>query len=43
MYGGKAYEDALNEQLKQKFVDQLVEHKLNIVGYPKFDLTSSEG
>ncbi len=43
MYGGKAYEDALNEQLNKKFVDQLVEHKLNIVGYPKFDLTSSEG
>lgn len=43
MYGGKAYEDALNEQLNKKFVDQLVEYKLNIVGYPKFDLTSSEG
>ena len=43
MYGGRAYEDALNEQLNKHFVDQLVEHKLNIVGYPKFDLTSSEG
>lgn len=43
MYGGRAYEDALNEQLNQKFVEQLVEHKLNIVGYPKFDLSSSEG
>lgn len=43
MYGGKAYQDALNEQLNKQFVDQIVEHKLNIVGYPKFDLTSSEG
>lgn len=43
MYGGRAYEDSLNEQLNKKFVDLLVEHKLNIVGYPKFDLTSSEG
>jgi len=43
MYGGKAYEDALNEQINKNFVDQLVENKLNIVGYPKFDLTSSEG
>jgi trigger factor len=43
MYGGQAYEDALNEQINKTFVDQLVEHKLNIVGYPKFDLTSSEG
>ncbi|MDD3266909.1 MAG: trigger factor [Burkholderiales bacterium] len=43
MYGGRAYEDSLNEQLNKSFVDLLVEHKLNIVGYPKFDLTSSEG
>ena len=43
MYGGKAYEDALNEQINKKFVEILVEQKLNIVGYPKFDLTSSEG
>ena len=43
MYGGKAYEDALNAQINKKFVDQLVENKLNIVGYPKFDLTPSEG
>lgn len=43
MYGGRAYEDSLNEQLNKQFVEKLVEHKLNIVGYPKFDLTSSEG
>ncbi len=43
MYGGRAYEDSLNEQLNKKFVDLIVEHKLNIVGYPNFDLTSSEG
>ena len=43
MYGARAYEDSLNDQLNKQFVDLLVEHKLNIVGYPKFDLTSSEG
>lgn len=43
MYGGKAYEDSLNTQLNKKFVDLIVEHKLDIVGYPKFDLTNSEG
>jgi len=43
MYGGKAYEDALNNQLNKKFVDLVVEHKLNLAGYPKFDLTNSEG
>jgi trigger factor len=42
-YGGRAYEDALNKQLNKDFVAELVEHKLNIVGYPKFDLASSEG
>ncbi len=43
MYGAKAYEDALNHQLNHNFVAQITEHKLNIIGYPKFDLTSSEG
>lgn len=43
MYGGRAYEDALNQQLNQHFSDQVLEHKFNIVGYPSFDLTSSEG
>ena len=43
MYGARAYKDSLNDQLNKQFVDLLVEHKLNIVGYPKFDLTSSEG
>ncbi len=43
MYGGKAYEDSLNTHLNQKFFDLVTEHKLNLAGYPKFDLTSSEG
>lgn len=43
MYGGKAYEDSLNTHLNKKFVDLVVEHKLDLAGYPKFDLTNSEG
>ena len=43
MYGGKAYEDSLNTHLNKKFIDLVVEHKLELSGYPKFDLTSSEG
>lgn len=43
IYGGKAYEDALNNHLNRKFVDLVVEHKLELSGYPKFDLTNSEG
>lgn len=43
MYGGKAYEDSLNNQINKKFVDIVVENKLNLVGYPKFDMTKSEG
>ena len=43
MYGGKAYEDSLNTHLNKKFFDLVTEHKLNLAGYPKFDLTSSEG
>ena len=43
MYGGAAYEDALNDQINKQFVAELVEHKLQVVGQPKFDLTSSEG
>ena len=43
MYGGKAYEDSLNTHINKKFVDLVVEQKLNIVGNPEFDLTNSEG
>jgi trigger factor len=43
MYGGKAYEDSLNSHLNKKFFDLVVEHKLDLAGYPKFDLTQSEG
>ena len=43
MYGGKAYKDSLNTHLNKKFFDLVTEHKLNLAGYPKFDLTSSEG
>ena len=43
MYGSKAYEDSLNNHLNKHFVDFISEHKLNLAGYPKFDLTNSEG
>lgn len=43
MYGGRAYEDSLNEQLNKQFVEKIVEHKLNPIGNPEFDLTTSEG
>lgn len=43
MYGGKAYEDSLNEQINKKFDDIVNQNKVDLVGYPKFDLTQSEG
>lgn len=43
MYGSKAYEDSLNTHLNKKFVDLVTDHKFNLAGYPKFDLTNSEG
>src|SRR5579863_830890 len=43
MYGGKAYEDSLNDQINKKFGDYIDQNKVDIVGYPKFDLTQSEG
>lgn len=42
MYGGKAYEEALNSQLQKKFVDIVVENKLDLAGYPEFDLVNKE-
>ena len=43
MYGGKAYEDSLNNAMSKKFTDLVIENKYDIVGQPKFDLTNSEG
>lgn len=43
MYGGQAYEDSLNDQINKKFGDYIDQNKVDIVGYPKFDLTQSEG
>src|SRR6185437_461406 len=43
MYGGQAYEDSLNDQINKKFGDYIDQNKVEIVGYPKFDLTQSEG
>jgi trigger factor len=43
MYGGQAYEDSLNNKINEKFGAIVDENKVNIVGYPKFDLTNSEG
>lgn len=43
MYGGRAYEDSLNDLLNKKFIDELVENKLNPVNEPNFNLDSSEG
>jgi trigger factor len=43
MYGGKAYEDALNDEISKKFSAIVDENKLNLAGYPKIDLTTDEG
>lgn len=43
VYGGKAYEDALNDHINRKFIDIVINEKLEIAGYPKFDLSNSEG
>ncbi|MCC2625983.1 MAG: trigger factor [Burkholderiales bacterium] len=43
MYGGQAYEDSLNNKINEKFGAIVTENKVDIVGYPKFDLTNSEG
>ncbi|MFN8770873.1 MAG: trigger factor [Neisseriaceae bacterium] len=42
MYGGKAYEDALNNQINKRFVDIVIENKIDLVGYPEFDLVNKE-
>lgn len=43
MYGGQAFEEALNRQLNQAFLNLVEEHNIELAGYPKFDLTNSEG
>ena len=42
MYGTKAYEDALNTSIQQKFTALVKENQLELADYPKFDMTSSE-
>jgi trigger factor len=42
MYGGKAFEDALNDQINKKFVSVITENKLDLAGYPDFELTNKE-
>jgi trigger factor len=43
MYGGQAYEESLNKEINKQFAVIVIENKYNIIGQPKFDLTSSEG
>jgi trigger factor len=42
MYGNSAYNDALNDQINKKFVDLVIENKINLVGTPEFDLVNKE-
>ena len=42
MYGQQAFEEALNDKLEKTFIELVIEHKVNIVGYPKFDLANSD-
>lgn len=43
MYGGSAYEDALNKQINHLFIELVTSNKLDLAGEPKFELKSSEG
>jgi trigger factor len=43
MYGGNAFEDALNSHIQKKFSAAILEDKVAIASTPKYDLTSSEG
>ena len=42
MYGQQAFEEALNDNLEKQFIELITAHKLNLVGYPKFDLAKSD-
>ncbi len=42
MYGGKAYEDALNTQINKEFVNIIIENKIDVVGHPEFDISNQE-
>lgn len=41
-YGGKAYEDALNNQINKEFVDAITKHKIDMAGAPQFNLENAE-
>ncbi len=42
MYGQQAFEEALNDKLDKAFVELVVENKVNVAGYPKFDLADND-
>ena len=42
MYGQQAFEEALNAKLEKQFIELIMEHKINLVGFPKFDLNTSD-
>jgi trigger factor len=42
-YGGKAYEDSLNQHINKRFGELVKEHNLDIADYPDFKLETSEG
>jgi trigger factor len=43
MYGSESFEEVLNKKVNDNFFKILLESKLIPAGYPKFELTSSEG
>jgi trigger factor len=42
MYGGKAFEDSLNNHINKVFSDVISNNKLNIVNTPEFDLINKD-
>ena len=42
MYGGMAYEDALNELINKNFINLIVENEIDLVGYPEFDIINKD-
>lgn len=42
IYGGKAFEDVLNDLISKSFTTAVVDNKFHLAGSPKFDLVNSE-
>ena len=42
MYGGKAFEDVLNDLISKSFTTAVIDNKCHLAGSPKFDLVNSE-